>query len=103
MSSRPFHLHDGKTGAAIAVRITPRASKNAIIEILSDGTVKVHLTASGDEKKLNQALTEFLSSVLELPSSNLEVVAGISGNDKLVSILNLDAHDVQARIIKSIH
>lgn len=103
MSSRPFHLHDGKTGAAIAVRITPRASKNAIVEILNDGTVKVHLAASGDDKKINHALTEFLSVVLDLPASNLEVVAGLSGNDKLVSILSLDARDVQARILKSIH
>lgn len=103
MSSRPFHMHDGKTGAAIAVRITPRASKNAIVEIMNDGTVKVHLTVSGDDKKMNQALTEFLSSVLDLPPSNLEVIAGMSGNDKLVSILNLDARDVQARILNSIH
>jgi uncharacterized protein YggU (UPF0235/DUF167 family) len=96
-------MHDGKAGAAIAVRITPRASKNAIVEILNDGTVKVHLTAYGDEKKVNQALTEFLSSVLELPASKLEVVAGLSGNDKLISILDLDARDVQSRILKSIH
>ena len=45
MASRSYHLHDGKKGAALAVRVTPRASKNEIVDILSDGTVKVHLTA----------------------------------------------------------
>ena len=43
MSKRTYHLHDGKKGAAMAVRITPRASRNEIVEIQSDGTVKIHL------------------------------------------------------------
>jgi hypothetical protein len=34
MGSRPFRLHNGKTGAALAVRVTPRASKNEIVDIL---------------------------------------------------------------------
>ena len=45
MSERKFHLHDGKVGAAITVRVTPRASKNEISEILDDGTIKVRLIA----------------------------------------------------------
>ena len=40
MAPRDFHLHDGKKGAALALRVTPRASKNEIVEVLSDGTVK---------------------------------------------------------------
>ena len=56
MTPRDFHLHDGKKGAALALRVTPRASKNEIVEVLSDGTVKVHLTAPPVEGKANEAL-----------------------------------------------
>ena len=45
MHARRFHLHDGKKGSALAVRVTPRASRNEIVEILSDGTVKIRLTS----------------------------------------------------------
>ena len=101
-SSREFRLHDGKKGAALAIRVTPRASKNEISEIQSDGTVKIRLTASPVEGKANEALVEFLSEVLEIPVGRIDIVAGASGRDKLVSILDLDADMVHQRILKHI-
>ncbi len=91
MEQRSFHLHDGKKGAALAVRVTPRASKNEIVDILGDGTVKVHLTAPPVEGKANEALIKFLSKVLEISPSQLEIVAGASGRDKLISVIDMDA------------
>jgi len=97
---RKFNLHDGKTGAAITVRVTPRSSRNEISEILDDGTIKVRLTASQNEEKANQALLAFLAQVFEIEPSHLEIVAGISGNDKLITITGLDKALVQERILK---
>ena len=59
MAPRNFHLHDGKKGAALAIRVTPRASRNEIVEILSDGTVRIRLTAPPAEDKANQALVKY--------------------------------------------
>ena len=39
MPNRKFHLHDGKVGSALAVRVTPRAGRNEIMEVMSDGTI----------------------------------------------------------------
>jgi uncharacterized protein (TIGR00251 family) len=80
--------------------VTPRARKNEIVEVLSDGTLKIRLTAPPVEGKANQALVEFLAEVLEVPRSRLEIVAGESGRDKLVSVIGLDAETVQARILR---
>jgi uncharacterized protein (TIGR00251 family) len=99
MSSRQYHLHNGKKGSALAIRVTPRASRNEISEILSDGTVKIRLTAPPVEGKANQALIEFLADVLEVPRARIEIVAGTTGKDKLVSILDLDAETVHERIL----
>jgi uncharacterized protein YggU (UPF0235/DUF167 family) len=100
MSERKFRLHDGRSGAAITVRVTPRASKNEISEILDDGTLKVRLTAGQSDLSTNQALVDFLAEVLGVKPFQLEIVAGESGKDKLVSVTSLDAEEVHARILR---
>ncbi len=100
MSGRSYHLHDGRKGAALAVRVTPRARKNEIVEVLSDGTVKVHLTAPPVEGKANEALLKYLAGVLEVPISRLEIVAGATGRDKLVSVVDMDAAALHRKIVE---
>jgi hypothetical protein len=102
VDARQFHLHDGKKGSALAVRVTPRSRRNEIVEILNDGTVRVRLTASTDDIKINQELVDFLAEVLEVPRGRVDIVAGVSGKDKLVSILDLDATEVQERILRKL-
>jgi hypothetical protein len=102
MSSRDYRLHNGQKGSALAIRVTPRASRNEISEILSDGTVKIRLTAPPVEGKANQALIAFLADILEVPRTRIEIVAGATGKDKLVSILDLDAETVHERILRKL-
>lgn len=99
MASRKFHLHDGRRGSALAVRVTPRASRNEITEIQSDGTVKVRLTAVPVEGEANQALIAFLAEVLGVPPTKLDIVAGMSGKDKLISVLDMDKDEVHRRLV----
>lgn len=99
MSSRKFHLHDGRSGAALAVRVTPRASRNEITEIMPDGTVKVRLTAPLAEGEGNKALVQFLSEVLGVPPSKIDIIGGISGNDKLLSVLDIDKDEAHQRLV----
>ena len=97
--TRNYVLHDGKRGSALALRITPRSSSNQIAGVLNDGTVKVHLAADPADDKLNTELIAFLAEVLGVPKSRVEVVAGESGRDKLVSILDMDTETVHQRIV----
>lgn len=96
---RKYRLHDGKKGAALAVRITPRASQNEIVEIQSDGTVKIHLTAPAHDGKANEELIKFLSEILGAPKTHIDILAGASGRDKLVTVLDMDADEVHNRIV----
>ena len=97
--TRNYVLHDGKRGSALALRITPRSSRNQIAGVLNDGTVKVHLAADPADDKLNTELIAFLAEVLGVPKSRVEVVAGESGRDKLVSILDMDTETAHQRIV----
>jgi uncharacterized protein (TIGR00251 family) len=96
---RKYRLHDGKKGAALAVRVTPRSSDNEIVEIQEDGTVKIHLTAPTHEGKANEELIEFLSEILGAPKSHIDILAGASGRDKLITVLDMDADEVHSRIV----
>src|SRR4029079_10385224 len=99
MSDRKFNLHDGKRGSALAVRVTPRASRNEIVELLDDGTIKVRIAAPPSDNEANETLIDFLSEGLGVPKSRLDIVAGVSGRDKLISVIDMDAETVHARIL----
>jgi len=75
-------------------------AKNEIYDILDDGTVKIRLTAPPVDGKANQALSRFLAEVLDVPVTSIEIIAGLTGHDKIVSILNLKTDQVQARLLK---
>ena len=99
MADRKFNLHDGKKGSAWAVRVTPRASRNEIVELLEDGTIKVRLAAPPTDNEANEALIDFLSEILGVPKSRLDIVAGAAGRDKLISVVDMDAETAHQRIL----
>ena len=99
MSERKFNLHDGQKGSALAVRVTPRASRNEIVELLDDGTIKVRIAAPPSDNEANETLIEFLSEILGIPKSRLDIVAGVSGRDKLIAVVNMDVETVHQRIL----
>ena len=99
---RKFHLHDGTSGSAITVRVTPRASKNQIAGVLDDGTVKIRIASSPVDGKANQMLITYLSKVLRCSKEDIDIVAGKSGRDKLITITNLEAEEVNRRIFAEI-
>lgn len=99
MVDRKFNLHGGQKGSALAVRVTPRASRNEIVEMLDDGTIKVRLAAQPVDDEANTALIEFLAEILGVPKSRLDIVAGETGRDKLISVLDMDVETAHQRIV----
>ncbi len=94
-------MHNGKRGAALAIRVTPRATSNQIAEILHDGTIRVRLEAApGDE--VNTVLKGYLSNILDVPETAIDVVAGQSGRDKLVSVIDLDSETAHKKILENL-
>lgn len=102
MAAREYTLSDGRRGAALAVRVTPRAKRNEVVEVLADDTVKIRLTAPPVEGKANKALVDFLADVMGVPKSKIEIVAGAAGRDKLVAITGMEAETAQAIILEQL-
>ena len=96
---RKFILHNGKRGSALAVRIMPRASRNQIVGVLNDGTIKVNLASEPADEVLNVELIGYIAEVLGVPKSRVEVVAGENGRDKLVSVMDMDVDTAHQRVL----
>lgn len=101
-TERNFKLHHGRRGAAIAVRVTPRASRNEITEIMDNGTIKIRLTAPPVEGKANEALIDYLADILGTSPSKLEIVAGASGREKLITVMDFTPEEVHRKILDSL-
>jgi uncharacterized protein (TIGR00251 family) len=99
---REKKFSDGRHGIALPVRVIPRASRNEIVEILSDQTVKIRLKAPPVEGKANEELVKFLSKILGIPKSKFEIVGGRTGRDKLVSILDVQGDEVNKKILENL-
>ena len=95
---RKFKLHNGKHGAALTVRVTPRARKNEVGGILEDGTVRIRIQEPPVDGKANRALVVFLSKVLGVRKNQIEIVAGQTGLDKIVTVDDMTAQEVEKRI-----
>jgi uncharacterized protein len=75
-----------RDGAIIfAVRVTPRASRDAI-EGEYQGALKVRLTAPPVEDRANEALRRLLAESLNVPVSAVRIVAGEKSRTKRVSV-----------------
>lgn len=93
-----FKLHDGKHGAALTVRVTPRARRNEISDVYENGTIRIRVAASKRDGEANQALIGFLAEVLDVDPARIEIVAGEDGLDKIVSVLEMSSAEAETRI-----
>jgi uncharacterized protein (TIGR00251 family) len=99
VKTRNHRLHEGKAGSAIAVRVTPRAGRDRITKVLDDGTIKIQLTAAPVDGEANEQLIAFLAKTLRVARSNIEIIGGTTGRNKLISIIGLDAATLHDRIV----
>ncbi|NIM94350.1 MAG: DUF167 domain-containing protein [Anaerolineales bacterium] len=86
----------------MTIRVTPRARKTEISGIMDDGTLRIRISAPRSEGKANKALIKYLSKILGVRKNRIDIVAGEKSLDKIVSILDMSAEEVQKQILKEI-
>ena len=88
--------HD-KSGATFAVRVHPRARRDAITGVLG-GALKLSLAAPPTEGRANDACIEFLAEVLRLPRSSVTIAAGHASRNKVVRVSGFSSSAVAERL-----
>lgn len=74
-------------GARIALRVTPKASRNAVVPAEAAGDpLRVYVTTAPEGGKANAAVLKLLAKALGVPKSRLRIVQGETGRDKLIEI-----------------
>ncbi len=90
-------VRETAAGATFAVKVHPRAKKNAITGVVGDA-LKVSLTAPPVEGRANEACIEFLAGLLKVPRASVTIVSGASVRTKVVRVAGMTAAQVKERV-----
>lgn len=72
--------HLATPGAEFAVRVTPKAARNAVIE--AETGLRVSVTTVPEDGKANAAVIKLLATALGVPKSRLTLIRGATARDK---------------------
>jgi uncharacterized protein YggU (UPF0235/DUF167 family) len=82
MSDELSHL--ALEGAEIAVRVTPKASRDRIV--VEEGQIRIYVTTVTEDGKANAAVQKLLAKALGLPKSRLSLIRGQTSRDKVFRV-----------------
>ena len=92
-----FAIRDIAPGASFAVKVHPRAKRNAITGELGDA-LKVSLTAPPVDGKANAACIEFFAKLLKVPRSSVTIASGQTSRNKVIVVAGLSSDVVRERL-----
>lgn len=92
-------------GVTVAVRLTPRASRNAVVGIgtgvgpagREQAVLKVMVTAVPESGRANEALVRLLAKEWKVPGSAITLVAGATDRNKILHVVG-DPADLMTRL-----
>ena len=90
-------VQESNGNATFAVKIHPRAHRNAITGELGDA-LKISLTAPPTEGKANEACIEFFAKLLKVPRSSVTIATGYRSRTKTIRVAGLSAEELRRRI-----
>ncbi|MFZ0479733.1 MAG: DUF167 domain-containing protein [Terriglobales bacterium] len=90
-------IQNSPNGVTFAVRVHPRAKKNAITGEVGDA-LKVALTAPPVDGKANEACIEFFAKLLKVPRSSVTIAAGQASRNKVICVAGLSAEEIRRQL-----
>ena len=90
-------IHELASGITFAVKVHPRAKKNAITGEVGDA-LKVALTAPPVDGKANEACIEFFAKLLKVPRSSVTIASGQTSRNKVIRVAGLSATEIRERL-----
>jgi uncharacterized protein len=90
-------IHESGDGVSFAVKVHPRAKRNAITGELGDA-LKVSVTSPPIDGRANQACIEFFAKLLKVPRSSVTIASGQTGRNKVIRVAGMSADELRKRI-----
>lgn len=85
------------TAVVMAVRVTPRASRDAIEGVDDAGALRVRVTAAPADGAANAAVTRLVAKAVGLPRSAVSVASGATSRHKQLCLEGTSVAEVRAR------
>ena len=92
-----FMIHESPDGVRFAVRVHPRAKKNAITGEFGE-SLKVSVTTPPVEGRANEACIEFFAKLLKVPRSSVTIASGQTSRNKVMRVAGVTAAEFRNRI-----
>jgi hypothetical protein len=89
-----------RDGIQFSAIIQPRSSKNKICGIQGE-SLKIRLTSPPVENAANKMCTKFLAKQLDIALSQITIVNGQKGRNKIIRIEKIEEYEFIAKILKS--
>src|SRR5215469_479518 len=96
-----IRIEDGKTGISFAVKVHPRAKKNAITGEVADA-LKLSLTAPPIEGRANEGCIEFFAKLLKVPRSSVTIASGQTSRNKVIRVSGVSVDEVRRRLYEPV-
>ena len=90
-------IHQTEAGATFAVKVHPRAKRNAITGEVGDA-LKLSLTAPPVDGKANEACIEFFAKLLKVTRSSVSIASGLTSRNKVIRVAGVTAQQVRDRL-----
>jgi uncharacterized protein len=90
-------IRDTPQGATFAIKVHPRAKKDAITGEIGEA-LKVSLTSPPVDGRANKACIDFFAKLLKVSRSSVTIAAGESSRNKVIRIGGLHAEEIRSRL-----
>ena len=80
------------------VHVIPGSKLNQIVGYMDDGSLKIKLKAKPIEGKANKELVKYLSEILKIKTSEIEIDSGFNSRNKIVRIWNVEKPGILQKI-----
>jgi len=90
-------IEDSRGGVSFAVKVHPRAKKNALTGELGDA-LKVSLATPPIEGRANKACVEFFAKLLKVPRSSVTIASGQTSRNKVICVTGVSREYVMGRL-----
>src|ERR1035437_9901666 len=95
---RMIPLQESGGGVTFAVKVHPRAKKNAITGELGNA-LKISLTTPPVEGRANEACIEFFAKLLKVPRSSVTIASGQTSRNKVIRVTGVTRQYVRDRLL----
>jgi hypothetical protein len=90
-------IHETKNGLSFDIHVNPHASRAGISGI-SEGILKLKVTAPPVEGAANEACIDLLAKTLKLRKSQMKISAGAKGRKKTILVSEISKTDLERKI-----